>query len=770
MRETLHRSNGQSDAATENSTRISPSDYDALITQLKEYPHDPDSWKRLVHIAETSSDIVRIRDAYDALIKRYPNTASAQTAYIKHFVNSPASHGEAEDLLSTFLKASPSSDLWKFYLDYVQHVNSGPETYEIIRNAYDFALDHIGQDRDSGSIWADYIQFLHAAGTTTPCQAEQKTDALRKIYQRAIQIPLDNTEQLWMQYEEFENSFDKTTAKKFMSDLSPAHMQARIVLRQLSTHLGGLDISDRCGIFLPAPATFSKQESQLVKRWKAYLRWEEGNPLEIKDRGVLDGRVEKAYRKAVIRMRYYPEIWFLAFSWTASIGKNEEAVSILKAGLEPNPDSFVLTYAYAELLEKMEQKKVVQRDFTEIHRIYESFFGVLRANLARLAAAAFPPDTPADDVNAPLTQDVKHLQEEFAEGKKQYSNAWINYMRFARRAQGHKACRDAFGKARREEHIAWEVYKAAAMTEYHCNFEDGRAVAARIFESGMKKFAADVSYILAHLNFLLTINDQNNSLALFERVIGRFTPQEAKPIWDLWSQSRYQYDDLEAGLELEQRIAKVYPNDSSLKLFAQRHSHYNIDAIADHDLGIKFMGTRTSSITPSVPPPIGVKPIIIPDNANGNRDASSSKGNKRPLPPSDREHEIVYKRVRPDELDRNKDRFSQPPSASAPSSRFDAAVKPAIPPRRNEQEGKTPQLPSVIRWFLTQLPPPEAFDGPTINVDMLTETLRTVVIPPTARACSPSSPPPPRQARLPPDYGPYQGPRSMPARREVRRY
>lgn len=34
-------------------------------------------------------------------------------------------------------------------------------------------------------------------------------------------------------------------------------------------------------------------------------------------------------------------------------------------------------------------------------------------------------------------------------------------MRFARRAQDHKVYRDAFGKARKEEHIGWEVYEAA---------------------------------------------------------------------------------------------------------------------------------------------------------------------------------------------------------------------------------------------------------------------------------------------------------------------
>lgn len=35
-------------------------------------------------------------------------------------------------------------------------------------------------------------------------------DALRKIYQRAVTIPLENVEQLWQEYERFENGLNHT--------------------------------------------------------------------------------------------------------------------------------------------------------------------------------------------------------------------------------------------------------------------------------------------------------------------------------------------------------------------------------------------------------------------------------------------------------------------------------------------------------------------------------------------------------------------------------
>jgi len=48
-----------------------------------------------------------------------------------------------------------------------------------------------------------------------------------------------------------------------------------------------------------------------VGAWKNYLKWEESNPLELeeKDRLTLIQRVQSVYRKAVIRMRFYGEIW-----------------------------------------------------------------------------------------------------------------------------------------------------------------------------------------------------------------------------------------------------------------------------------------------------------------------------------------------------------------------------------------------------------------------------------------------------------------------------
>jgi cleavage stimulation factor subunit 3 len=149
-------------------------------------------------------------------------------------------------------------------------------------------------------------------------------DALRKIYHRAVQIPLENVQKLWEELETFEMSLNKITAKKFMADLSPSHTQARQVLRELkNNYMKDLQLpppvppsiigqANAGGpLYLPSRPRYDSEELQLIRKWKDYLRYEEGNPLVIedKDKNIFISRVTGVYRKAVIRMRYYPEIW-----------------------------------------------------------------------------------------------------------------------------------------------------------------------------------------------------------------------------------------------------------------------------------------------------------------------------------------------------------------------------------------------------------------------------------------------------------------------------
>lgn len=48
-------------------------------------------------------------------------------------------------------------------------------------------------------------------------------DALRKVYHRAVQIPLENVEKLWSELETFENSLNKITVRSAPGCLNFTH-------------------------------------------------------------------------------------------------------------------------------------------------------------------------------------------------------------------------------------------------------------------------------------------------------------------------------------------------------------------------------------------------------------------------------------------------------------------------------------------------------------------------------------------------------------------
>lgn len=126
---------------------------------------------------------------------------------------------EAEKLFGRCLRTVPSVKLLTVYLNYIRRRNdltndpTGVKRQTIIMS-YEFVLDTIGVDRDSGGIWQDYIQFIkNGPGDIrgTGWQNQQKMDQIRAIYQRAISIPMNAVNTLWKEYDQFEMTLNKLT-------------------------------------------------------------------------------------------------------------------------------------------------------------------------------------------------------------------------------------------------------------------------------------------------------------------------------------------------------------------------------------------------------------------------------------------------------------------------------------------------------------------------------------------------------------------------------
>lgn len=75
---------------------------------------------------------------------------------------------------------------------------------EKMAQAYDFALDKIGMDIHSYSIWNDYVNFLKSVEAVGSYAENQKISAVRKVYQRGVINPMTGMETFWKDYIAFE--------------------------------------------------------------------------------------------------------------------------------------------------------------------------------------------------------------------------------------------------------------------------------------------------------------------------------------------------------------------------------------------------------------------------------------------------------------------------------------------------------------------------------------------------------------------------------------
>src|SRR4051794_16603029 len=118
----------------------------------------------------------------------------------------------AEQIFSKSLLTVPNVRLWSVYLNYIRRVNdltndATGNARTTVSQAYDFVLANIGIDRESGTIWQEYIQFLKSVPGQlggNSWQDGQKMDNLRRAYQKAVCVPMSSVSVLWKEYDQFE--------------------------------------------------------------------------------------------------------------------------------------------------------------------------------------------------------------------------------------------------------------------------------------------------------------------------------------------------------------------------------------------------------------------------------------------------------------------------------------------------------------------------------------------------------------------------------------
>ncbi len=122
-----------------------------------------------------------------------------------------------EQLFNKSLLKVLNVQLWAIYINYIRRRNSMTQgdisnAYKIINQAFSFALETIGMDKDSGKLWQEFIGFLKTGPGNvggSDWQDRAKVDSLRGAYQKAIAVPTESVTQIWREYDTFETGLSK---------------------------------------------------------------------------------------------------------------------------------------------------------------------------------------------------------------------------------------------------------------------------------------------------------------------------------------------------------------------------------------------------------------------------------------------------------------------------------------------------------------------------------------------------------------------------------
>ncbi|EAL92479.1 mRNA 3'-end-processing protein rna14 [Aspergillus fumigatus] len=736
-----------------------------LEDRIQEDPRgDIPAWLELINEHRSRNRFDSARDVFERFLKVFPFAAEQWVAYAK-MESELNDLYRLEQIFNRTLLTIPDVQLWSVYLDYVRRRNplttdTTGQARRIISSAYELAFQHIGVDKDSGSIWSDYVQFIKSGPGNvggSGWQDQQKMDLLRKAYQKAICVPTQAVNTLWKEYDQFEMGLNKLTGRKFLQEQSPAYMTARSSYTELQNITRDL-IRTTLPRLPPVPGSDGDIEfTQQVDIWKRWIKWEKGDPLVLKeeDPAAFKGRVVYVYKQALMALRFLPEMWFDAAEFCFLNDLESEGNEFLKQGMEANPESCLLAFKRADRLEitsESEQDPIKRgakvrepydklldalydliakartREAQDVARLEETF--------AKMNADNPPAKTDDDDDDqseSKARESVKNAQIDAVRKahaiqigilSKTISFAWIALMRAMRRIQGKgkpgetPGSRQVFADARKRGRITSDVYIASALIEYHC-YKD--PAATKIFERGAKLFPDDENFALEYLKHLIDINDIINARAVFEMTVRKLASNpdnvhKTKPIFAFLHEYESRYGDLVQVINLENRMRELFPEDPTLEQFAHRYSAPTFDPTAVRPI------ISPSQMRPKAVFPTSEQPMSRHGTPTPRYPGSVTDSPKRPLEDFDDDYNRPRKFVR-----------AESPLKTSQRRQLDQQKRSQLSNVQTgsqfRSQGSPAPLPRDIVHLLSIIPPASAYTAGRFSPEKLVDLIRRIEMP-----------------------------------------
>ncbi|KAM3574200.1 hypothetical protein VYU27_003841 [Nannochloropsis oceanica] len=452
---------------------------------------DVRAWTAILSEAQTqrSGRAIALRDVYKLATRQFPTMATLWKDWLEHEMRQ-GNFAEVDNIFRQCLLEVPSVDLYLLYVARVRKTNPASlgdgaspdvvaEQRERVTAAFELAVRQVGVLVDAAPLWWDYIRYVEAwrdeggredgGSYGAVAEAGSKIATLRKVYHRAVLVPLDGLDELWRAYEAWEKGLNEHTARQTLPQLLPGYQQAKTVARERRTLLDLPKVSKWA-----VPPSEAAEEKEQLHLFRRKIDFEKGNPENV-DPVALKDRVRLAYRQGFAYFYHFPEVWFEFALYEQESDDVAAAASLFARATRAVPDCLLLHLAWAELEE-----------------------GRGRAEKGVEVLKGF------------LTREPSTL-------------GYIAYQHFVRRTLGKEAARKVFTSTkdlRRKGVLGYQWYLAHARLEQHVNQEE--EVARKVLDHGLSQhssFLLEPDYVIATMDLLISLHDEQNVRGLADRAL-----------------------------------------------------------------------------------------------------------------------------------------------------------------------------------------------------------------------------------------------------------
>ncbi|KAL7670463.1 hypothetical protein ACOME3_005398 [Neoechinorhynchus agilis] len=250
-----------------------------ILARLDACDNEPERLSALIRRYLNESPTVAY-PFFEVLVLEYPTCGHFWRLYLEYTLRQENIE-KVQELFKRCLPKVLSIELYTFYLSFMHAYKHKSTSFrDIMGSAYDFVIDKVGLDMHSFSIWRQHVNFLRSVTADNSFADNQKIVSVRKIFQRAVLIPIIGVEQMWKDYCAFEIGINIVLAKRVIDERSREYLNVKRVAKELEAYTRVLDrdVIIRVG---GRPVwrrnnTYEYYEKQ-VQAWKRYIAYEMSN-------------------------------------------------------------------------------------------------------------------------------------------------------------------------------------------------------------------------------------------------------------------------------------------------------------------------------------------------------------------------------------------------------------------------------------------------------------------------------------------------------------